>query len=65
MNHTNDDHGLHRSCGRCDKTIRMREDSNNLLCTATLDVVQVNYEDVCEHYCERAQQADIFTYKRF
>lgn len=44
---------LPASCGRCGKTIRMREDSDAVLCTAILDLVDASYEDVCVYYVER------------
>jgi hypothetical protein len=42
-----------RSCGNCGRTIRMRDDSENVLCTDILGVVGARLEDVCENYEER------------
>ncbi|MFZ2162759.1 MAG: hypothetical protein WAW02_11125 [Sideroxyarcus sp.] len=49
----------HKSCGRCGKTIRMREGLNTLLCTAILGEVDAGFEDVCEHYVERDENAEL------
>ena len=51
---------LHKSCGRCDKSIRMRDGLNALLCTAILGVVDANSDCVCEHYEERGYCAERF-----
>ena len=49
---------LPATCGRCGKTIRMREDPDGLLCTAILDKVDPNFEDVCVYYVERSESSD-------
>lgn len=46
---------LPKSCGKCGKTIRMRDDTINVLCTDVLGVVDAGFEDVCEHYVERPE----------
>ena len=51
---------LHKSCGRCVKSIRMRDGHNALLCTAILGVVDTNFDCVCEHYEERGDSAEFF-----
>jgi hypothetical protein len=43
---------LPKSCGKCGQTIKMRDSANTVLCTAILEVVEVGFEDVCEHYVE-------------
>jgi hypothetical protein len=48
-----------RSCGNCGKTIRMREYKNTVLCTAILEMVDSDFEDVCEHYEERPEASDL------
>jgi hypothetical protein len=50
---------LRQSCGRCSKTIRMRDGLNALLCTATLGVIDAGFEDVCIHYEERGKRAEL------
>lgn len=52
------------SCGQCDKTIRMREDTNIVLCTAILEVVEANFSEVCEHYEERSKHQRTVIRKR-
>ena len=47
------DDALIKSCGNCGRTIRMRDDSENVLCTDILGVVGVRLEDICENYEER------------
>lgn len=49
---------LPATCGRCGKTIRMREDPDALLCTAILDKVDPNFEDVCVYYVARNEFSD-------
>ena len=46
---------LSKCCGSCGKTIRMREVTEVVLCTAILDVVDAGFEEVCEHYEERPE----------
>ncbi len=53
-----------RCCGSCGKTIRMREDTKVVLCTAILDVVDAGFEEVCEHYEERPAYPDLPLSKR-
>jgi hypothetical protein len=43
-----------RSCGKCAYTIRVRDNLNDVLCTAILGMVDANFEDVCEHYIDRS-----------
>jgi len=43
----------YESCGRCGKTIRMRDGHNTVLCTVVLEVVEADFDDVCIHYEER------------
>jgi hypothetical protein len=33
----------------------MRDDASRVLCTAILGVMDAGFEDVCEHYVERAE----------
>ena len=47
-----------RCCGSCGKTIRMRGETEVVLCTAILDVVEAGFEEVCEHYEERVKNPD-------
>ncbi len=42
-----------RCCGNCGKTIRLRGETRTVLCTAVLDVVDADFEDVCVYYVER------------
>ena len=51
---------LHKSCGRCVKSIRMRDGLNALLCTAILGVVDAKFDCLCEHYEERGDSAELF-----
>jgi hypothetical protein len=48
-----------KSCGKCSKTIRMRDGLYTLLCTATLGVVDANLKDVCIYYEERGESAEL------
>jgi hypothetical protein len=50
---------LQKTCGRCSKTIRMRDGLNALICTATLGVIDANFDDVCIHYEERGEIAEL------
>ncbi len=43
-----------RYCGNCGKTIRLREDMKVVLCTAILERVDADFEEVCEYYEERS-----------
>jgi hypothetical protein len=43
------------SCGRCNKTIRMRGERNFVLCTDILEIVDAGFEDVCECFEERTE----------
>jgi hypothetical protein len=43
----------------------MREDTKVVLCTAILDVVDADFEEVCEHYEERSPYSDSPPLKRF
>jgi hypothetical protein len=47
-----------KSCGKCGKMIRMRDDPDTLLCTAMLGVVDASL-DVCEDFEERGESADL------
>lgn len=49
----------YESCGRCGKTIRMRDGLNTVLCTVILEVVDADYDDVCIHYEERSQRNEL------
>jgi hypothetical protein len=37
----------------------MRDGLNALLCTATLGVIDANFDDVCIHYEERGEIAEL------
>jgi hypothetical protein len=50
--------GLRESCGRCGKTVRMRDDLNTVLCTVALEVVDADFDDVCIHYEERSENGE-------
>ena len=53
-----------KSCGRCGKTIRLREETEVVVCTAILDVVKADFNEVCEHYEERAENSGQSSLKR-
>jgi hypothetical protein len=44
-----------RSCGKCEKAIKLRESAGAVLCTATLEIVEAGIENVCEHFEERSK----------
>jgi hypothetical protein len=48
-----------RSCGTCGLTIRMREYKKTVLCTEILEIVDSDFEDVCEHYVERSESTGL------
>ena len=54
-----------KCCGSCSKTIRMREETKVVLCTAILDVVEADFAEVCEHYEERPESFDPSAQERF
>lgn len=43
------------SCGKCSKTIRMRGETDFVLCTDSLEIVDAGFEDVGECFQERAE----------
>jgi len=49
-----------RSCGKCGKTIKLREQADSVLCTVTLELVDPAYVDVCVHYEDRNKSPDQF-----
>ena len=53
-----------KSCGKCGNTIRLREETKALVCTAILDVVKADFVEVCEHYEERAENSGQSSLKR-
>jgi len=55
MNSGSDTPAPSRSCGRCGKTIRMREGANTVVCTAVLELVEADFEGACEYYEERIE----------
>jgi hypothetical protein len=36
----------------------MRDDTENVLCTEVLKIVEADFEDVCENYEERSEYPD-------
>jgi hypothetical protein len=55
MNSGSDIPAPSQSCGRCGKTIRMREGANTVLCTTALELVDADFEGACEYYEERIE----------
>lgn len=53
------------SCGRCNKKIRMREDTHVVLCTATLGMIDESKRDVCEHYEECTEHDERLRSRQF
>ena len=49
----------YEACGKCGKTIRMRDGLNTVLCTVLLDVVDAGFDDVCIHYEERRENSEL------
>jgi hypothetical protein len=43
------------SCGSCSKTIKIRGETDLVLCTDSLDIVDAGFEDVCECFEDRAE----------
>jgi hypothetical protein len=37
----------------------MRDETDSVLCTAILGIVDADFEDVCEHYVDRPEYSDL------